>query len=267
MNFKSLHIQVLFFVLLGLTIFFSGVSTSPYVEPVIKIFNSLIYPIMSIKNSIVREIEEAWETYIFLVNVQKRNKELEEKLQKLYLYEALYNECSLTLDKLDKDLNIEYSLKRLKTLKISIIGYDPTGKDYYVIINKGKRDGVKEGYIVVSRGMFIGVVGSVLQNTSKVYTVFNPKLKVSVVMEETGKGYIYEGGWPLGKLLHVNIDDKIKPGYEIRLRDLKRRIPSFRIGKVTDIRIGEDPFFKSVYVKPYVDLRKVEFAVLIKRSL
>ncbi len=267
MNVKSAHFQVAVFVFIGLLIFFSGVSKSPYVEPILKFFNGLIYPVLSVKNSIVERIEEAVDTYILLVDVQKKNKELEEELQKLYLYEALFNECNLTIDKIGKDLELNYSIKHIKTLKISIIGYDPTGKDHYVVINKGKRDGIKEGYIVVSRGILVGIVGSVLQNTSKVYTVFNPRLKISVVMEDTKKGYIYEGGWPVGRLLHVNIEDKITPGYEIRLRDVKKRIPAFKVGKVADIRIGEDPFFKSVYIKPYIDIRSIEFAVLIKRSL
>ena len=264
---KSSHVQVLIFVFVGLIVFFSGISASPFIEPVYKFFNSFIYPVMNIKNAVVEKIEKTVETYILLSNVQRENRKLKEKLQELYLYEALFNECNVTLNKVTKDLRFNYSLKQIKKVKISIIGYDPTGKDSYVIINKGKRDGIEEGYIVVSRGVFVGIVGSVLQSTSKVYTVFNPKLKVSVIVGNTGKRYIYEGGWPLGKLLHVKIEDKIKPGYEIRLRDAKRKIPAFKLGKVVDVKVGEDPFFKSVYIKPYINIRDIEFAILIRRSL
>ncbi len=264
---RLIHVQVVVFVVIGLTIFFSGISTSPFVEPIIRVFNTLIYPIMSVKNALVQRIEDTLDTYVFLVNVQKENRQLKEKIQELYLYEALYRECSLTVDKLGKDLRTDYSLRRYKTLRASIIGYDPTGRDNYVVINKGKQDGVKEGYIAVSGDVLLGIVGKVFQNTSKVYTVFNPKLKLSVVVSKTGKKYIYEGGWPLGRLLHVNIGDKVEKDFEIRLRDVKRRLPAFKVGRVERVNIGEDPFFKSVYIKPYVDVRGVEFTLLIKRSL
>jgi len=264
---RFIHVQVIIFVAIGLTIFYSGISTSPFVEPIIRVFNNLIYPLMSVKNALVHKVEDTLNTYIFLVNVKKENRRLKEKIQELYLYEALYRECSLTVDKIREDLKTDYSLKRLKTLKAAVIGYDPTGRDNYVVINKGKQDGVKEGYIAVSGDVLLGIVGKVFQNTSKIYTVFNPKLKLSVVVSKTGKKYIYEGGWPLGRLLHVNISDRVGKDFEIRFRDVKRRLPAFKVGKVEKVNIGEDPFFKSVYVRPYVDVRGVEFTLLIKRSL
>jgi Cell shape-determining protein len=151
---------------------------------------------------------------------------------------------------------VEYTLA-------GVVAYDPSGRDEFMLLDKGKRDGLEEGFVVAHRNVFLGIVDQVYAGTSRVRTVWSENLHVSATAGE--KNYIYRGGFPKGSLLHVAQEDELKKGEKVFLRSLE--LPPLEIGEVYGVYPSGEQFFKRVEVKPYGDVRRVDFVLVLRRRL
>lgn len=85
----------------------------------------------------------------------------------------------------------------------------------YVTINRGAKDGIKEGMGIVNRSGLVGIVSSLSDNYALVITILNPKLRISCKLKENG--YFGSLVW-----------DGVSPEYA-RLEELPRHV-EFNIG-------------------------------------
>ncbi len=212
-----------------------------------------------------REVEEEVTKSITLWSNFKNNLRLITRLKKMEQENAIlrrelesYREI---LGKIERDLDF-YFKSEAKYVVSKIIFYDPSGNDRFFIIRGGINKGIKNGSLVVSRGVVLGVVDEVYLTTSKVITLFNEKCSLPTRIELSDKIYIYKGGFPEGKLLYVDIEDPIPVGGKVYYKDLTLRIPEFPIGTITKVSFQNNPFFKDVRVKPLLSPRQVEFVVV-----
>ncbi|WP_448587828.1 rod shape-determining protein MreC [Thermocrinis sp.] len=250
----------LFLFLLSLAFYLTHISSYPLISKVVGSVSSLLLPILELKHHISYKVKNLVNTYVFLIDVQKENKRLLEEVGQLSIKVSELETCKRELSQL-RDL--EGFMKTPDYLIASLIAYDPSGRDEFFIIDKGKKDGLEEGYVAVHRDLLVGVVDHVYVSTSRVRTVWSNTLSVSATTN--GKNYIYRGGFPTGRLLHVLQEDEVKQGDKVLLRSLN--FPSFEIGKVYGTPSPEEQFFKRVEVKPEADVRKMEFVAILRRRL
>ncbi len=261
---RRFHTLSVLSVILGLLIFFTDLSRFSYVRELAKFVNMLTAPILEFKDRTVSELKEELGAYIKNVEVEKENIKLRRRLRSLLLAEKELSACLGELEKLSEKKGIKVPLRKLDYSLSRIIYYDPSGFDLFLIIEGGKDRNFNEGDLVVSENNVIGIVESVFGSTSRVITPFNERFSSSAIVGKSPKKYIYKGGFPEGRLLHVNVEDRIKKGAEVFLVTLKDKIPPFLIGRVEKISRGKDPFFKEVKVKPAVDSRKEEYVFVIR---
>jgi len=254
-------------ILLSLLAYFSNISSRKYFSFIFEGFYWVLMPVVELKGRITDAIKNITERYIYLVKVEERNRELTKEIQSLYLYKAQLKSCESSLREVEELLGIKRESYGHSVLFARIVGYDPSGRDGFILIDKGKDHGIDEGFIVFSKDKFIGFVDKAFSSTSRVRTVYSEDLTVSSTTENTGKSYIYKGGWRYGKLLYVNVDDEVKRGDLVLLRDNKGTIPSFLIGSVYSVEQGSEEFFKKVLVLPSVDIRRLEYVAIIKGKL
>jgi len=262
---KRFHILSLLATALGLFLFFSNLSRFFYIREFVKAVNTLVTPLLEFKEHVFSEAKEEIGAYFRLVGVEKENIKLRRKVNSLLLSEKELKACLSELETLREKIGLTTEFGRLKYSVSRIIYYDPSGFDLFVIIKGGKDKGFKEGDLVVSERAVVGVIEPVLGSTSRVITPFNEKFSLSAVVGKRKKRYIYKGGYPLGDLLHVNVEDKVTKGEKVFLVGMKRKIPPFLIGRVEEVSRGKDPFFKRVKVKPAVDPRAEEYIYVIRR--
>jgi rod shape-determining protein MreC len=259
------HLITLGTVVLGLTLFFTDLSRFSYVRAVALAFNTVISPVLNLKEKILTETEEKIDVYLRTVEVKKENRMLREKIQSLLLREKELEACERELEALRNLLKVARGFSRLDYTLSRVVYYDPSGFDLFLIIEGGRDRNFKERDLVVSRREVVGFVEAVFGSTSRVITPLNARFSSTVVVEGRKKRYIYRGGYPLGDLLHVKVEDPVKEGDKVFLVDAEGRIPPFLLGVVDQVRRGKDPFFKEVKVRPLVDPREVEFLFVIRR--
>ncbi len=253
---------LLYFFLFVLSLFsyLFSLSSYPLLSPFIGLVNSLLLPVIELKAQTTRKVQELVDTYVFLVNVQKRNRELLEEVNKLNLRTSELEGCKRELSQLRET---QTTFPEVEYIVVDVIAYDPSGRDEFILLNMGKRDGLEEGFAVAYKNTFLGIIDQVYGSTSRVRTVWSGDLYVSATAG--GKNYVYRGGFPEGSLLHVAQEDELKKGEKVFLRSLN--LPPLEIGEVYKVFSSGEQFFKKVEVKPYGDVRKVDFVLVLRSRL
>src|SRR3989344_2413080 len=168
------------------------------------------------------------------LKLEKRNSELVSNIAEL---EAL----RLENDFLRKSLNI--SLKSKPELEVGNIytwSFGPNG--YSVLLNKGSRDGISTGNIIISEDkVLIGTVEKTETNFSRVLAITDPRFKITARVLGSDTAGIVNG--TLHNSLSFNLiiqDDKIKEGDTVVSSGNDSFPDSLVIGRVSKIEVAED---------------------------
>lgn len=251
--------------LLSILIYFINLSTLPYFNHAYSLLRSAVYPLFELKGNISEASRKAIETYVLLKNVSEENQRLRKELEEYRLYKTQLITCENNLRNLSKAIDIPFQPGNYPILYASVIAYDPSGRDTFVLVNRGQDKGVSEGMLVFSGDNLVGIVDSVYGSSSRIRTVFSEEFTLSAGAGD--KAYIYKGGFPMGSLLHVKVEDEIKVGDEVYLRVPGKAFPQLKIGTVQHISNEEKGFFKKVEVKPSADIRRTSLLLIIKERL
>ena len=263
---RRFHLLSLLGIILGLLLFFTDVARLSFVRETVKVINTITSPLLNLKEEVINSTRRMIEIYFAMKDVREENLKLRNQVESLLMVERELSACIEELNRIKEVAGQRPVPKRVRYFLTRIIFYDPSGLDQFVIVEGGKDRKVKEGDVVVTQDYVLGVVESVYGSTSRVITPLNEKFSSSAYVKGTFKKYIYKGAYPEGRLLHVNIEDKVKEGEEVMLLDPKRRIPPFPLGVVDSVRRGKDPFFKEVLVKPLANPRKADYVFVIRRE-
>ena len=253
------RILYLFLFVLSVGLYLTNLLSYPAVSFLFGFVSKIFSPVLELKSQISQKTTDLVNTYLLLVDVQKENKRLLEEIAKLNLQIAELQTCKRELSQIKQ---AQEFLEGLDYVLARVIAYDPSGMDQFIIIDRGKKDGLEEGFVVVYKNVFVGILDQVSTSSSRAITVWSDTLSVSAIAN--GKSYIYKGGFPTGRLLHVLEEDDIKQGDLVLLRS--PNIPSFEIGKVQPL-FEREQFFKRVQVKPIADVRRMEFVAVLRGRL
>ena len=114
------------------------------------------------------------------------------KISKHYTNEALVNK-KLKESLINENEELRKILKLEKESKFNLIHAQITVKSPIVLsgmgyVNKGKNDGVKEGYLVINDKGLIGKIGKVFENHSEIIFPHSPRFSTLVLVGEDHKG-------------------------------------------------------------------------------
>jgi rod shape-determining protein MreC len=149
-----------------------------------------------------------------------------------------------------------------------VFGRSPTVWYSRVTVNKGSRDGVREGDPVVNGAGLVGRVVTVSGGSSQVLLVTDGDFAVSARVNETRASGIVQTavGDPNDlRLEYLGRNDKVKEGHTVvtsgtRSSRLESLFPAgIPIGRVT--RVEEDQ--GTVHIRPFADLRELEFVQIL----
>ena len=122
-----------------------------------------------------------------------------------------------------------------------------------IVVNKGKKDGVKEDMVVIStEGYLVGRIIEAGDECSKVLTIFHPESRISVLIESTREiGVIEGGGAPFVFLKYIPENSKSQIGDEISTSGYSGFYPKgIKVGKIMKLKKIKNEFFIKVWLKP-----------------
>ncbi len=198
--------------------------------------------------------------YFILVNLKRRNDELERGNTSLQSRIAALQEAALENERLRGALEFK-KLQGVRLETAHVIGHDVSSDYVGIRIDKGSRDGVSEGLGVVSPQ---GVVGRILRTSeafSTVLTVIDPTSSIDGVIQRSRTRGIVSG----------QADSlKVRMRYVDRLEDVVSGDtvvssgfgwifpPGLPIGYVTEVIPSPNSIVQSVTLRPAVDIFRLE---------
>ena len=127
-------------------------------------------------------------------NLRKRNGELEEKLREFETIKAENN----TL----KDyLKLSEKYADYTTVACDVISRDISNYSKTIVINAGKKNGIKENMTVIATEGLVGHVISITDNTAKIQTIVDSSSNTSAVLSSSRDSIVCKGMLGENKLL------------------------------------------------------------------
>ncbi len=197
--------------------------------------------------------------------LKSRLTELEKQNSELKIFEEKNKELRLAL-------NLKAQFEDYDTVGANVIAKDPGNWFNIFRIDRGEKDGIKEGFTVVTAGK--SLVGRILETdltSSKVISIIDEDSVVSGWISKPGGGHVIirgdielkESGYCRMDYIPQDVDVLINDTVETS--GLGGVFPKgIYIGKVREVRKAEDDLERYAIIEPAVNLKKLEEVFILK---
>ena len=201
---------------------------------------------------------DSWEQYLNLKEVNEKLVEENLALKSQLAQKIIYRPV--------QPFVVDTTFKHYTWIPAKVIHNSTSQEKNYLILNKGKADGIEPEMAVVSNDGVVGIVHQVTEHFSQVMSVLNLKLPVSCKFKKNQyfgsflwSGFDYEIGSLNNIPLHLQVnkgDTLITTGYGV----FPENIP---VGYVVSSEKGKGNFYK-IDVQLSNDFRKLYYVYVIK---
>ena len=225
-------------------------------------------------NAPFKFISNTVEDFKELKNIQKENDILKENISKIDAIETENIELKRQLEALKEELNIEYTLTDYEELNATVVSRN-IGYWYNTLtIDKGSKNQVEEGMVVINASGLIGKIIKVSSYSSEVrlITTSDTNNKISVSISNGGNkinglinGYNYDNN--LLEVEGISNTENVNVGDVVYTSGLGGVFPSgILIGKVVNITTDEYDLAKIINVEPNVSFDDINYVTILKRK-
>jgi len=227
----------------------------------------IIAPFQRFIKQTIAITEDLWLKYFGLINAHNENIRMKREIDSLRMDNSRYRELLATHIRLQKLLQFKKTIDQ-PVLAAQVIGRDPTGWFKSVIIDKGKRAGLKVNMPVVNAKGVVGRLVSVSKDYSKVLLIIDQNSAVDCIIQSSRDNGIVKGlSSKICKLDYVLKTGQVVIGDTVVTSGLGRVFPKgVPVGKVIDVEDMPGELFRDVKVRPMVDFSKLEELLVILKE-
>jgi rod shape-determining protein MreC len=260
---KRIVNKKLLLIVISLVVIFSILSSEFFKSKSLDI----VYPVQKG----ISLINNTW-SYIYHFFYEKdftyhKIKKLEEENQKLKAEILKYKNQISEIEKTYPILDFvkKYQIQNYEIAKV--IGISSDNWSDFFFIDKGRKDGIKIGDLVLKDGFLIGVVKNVGDFSSEVLTVSDENFKITVKTRKTQEISFFQG-------LERNkgILKYVRPEQDIRIGDIvettvinSEAAEGVPIGIIRKISPKEGEFFREVEVETFYYPYNLDIVLVVKR--
>lgn len=238
-----------------------------FFNPVRSVFSAATYPFQSGLQFLAFNISQIGDFISSIGELKSENERLSEENRKIMAENAALKDMKKENELLREQISLA-PREKFDLEAALVIGQDPHGLGNWLVINKGKRNGVeKDMPVIVSGGILVGKVEQVFPGSSKVILLTNPESAVNAVISETEAKGIIKGEFGLGLLLDMVLQtDIIQAGDEVITSGIGGNIPrGLLVGKIQEVRSSADKLFQQASVVPLVKFSKLRVVFVVKK--
>jgi rod shape-determining protein MreC len=236
-------------------------------NPVEQVAVEITSPFQKGIRHIVGIAEGIWLNYFYLTDLRGENRRLKDRIDTLAMQNSRYRELLATHDRLQELLQFKQAIDR-PALAAQVIGRDPTGWFKSIIIDKGRRVGVKQDMPVVNASGAVGRIVSVSANYAKVLLIIDQNSAVDCLVQRSrDRGMVKGLSHDICKVDYMVQFDDVVAGDIIVTSGLGGVFPK---GLLVGVVIGVDEvygeMFKDIQIRPAVDFSKLEEVLVILKE-
>ena len=274
MNLKYiiLSIIVIFIVLIGITAnTLDDKKDLNFFEKAIKDTTTLVQKVVY---SPIKFVKEKIEVFTETKNLYKKYTKLKEKVEKTDLYYSQIEELQNEVTELKNVLKLNATLSEYTYVNATVVNRN-MGYWYNTLgIDKGSKNGIKEGDAVITSNGLIGKIVNVsnFSSTVKLLTSDEISNKISVKVKSNNKNLYgllvgYNRDSDIYELEGITDSKDIKEGDTVTTTGLTDYFPSgIIIGKVKKVVKDEYDLNSIVEVKPTVDFKNISIVTVLNRK-
>lgn len=231
----------------------------------------LIYPLISLQSMVVEPLRNYWHERRTRTNtigeLQERvslliaqNEALQMQVYELEAAESFVNDIKELVEFRDQ-------YREGKGVIAQVLMRTITPHEHTIVINRGSRDGIKEGMIAAYRALLVGRVVTVFPAYSKIQLVTDKNSKVAAYCAQTKTKGIYEGqGDALrASLAHISHLKPVKVGDRVVSSGQGMLYPRGLVLGTIESVVSEG-VEHSIVVKPVLDLENLNYCMIYERG-
>jgi rod shape-determining protein MreC len=227
----------------------------------------LCSPFQKASTFVIRTVQGVFQGYIFLVHLQKENVMLKQRIAQLEKENHEMREMALAHERLKRLLQFREKIP-LSVVAAKVIGQDPSSWFKSVTINKGEKDGVRQGMAVIAPE---GVIGQILKtapyhSTVLLLTDYNSAID-SIVQRTRAKAIVEGKGENRCQLKYLLRTEEVAAGDIVVTSGLGGNFPKgLMVGEIRSVDKKGHGVFQYAELVPSVDLTKLEEVLVIMES-
>ena len=236
------------------------------------LFDALVmeisFPFQKAATLVIKTVHGTFQHYVFLVNLEKENTMLKEKIAQLQEENHRMKEMKLANERLRQLLRFREKSPP-STIGAEVIGRDPSSWFNSVTIDKGEGDGLKKGMAVISPTGVIGQVLKISPHYATVLLITDYNSAIDCVVQRTRAKAIVEGkGENRCQLKYLLRADEVAVGDVVVTSGLSGNFPKgLMVGEVKKVDKKGHGVFQYAELVPSVDMTRLEEVFVIMESL
>jgi rod shape-determining protein MreC len=257
--FKVVWIAALFAALVA-------INPAGIMQPIRGFFIGALLPFQKVAYSFSLAAENVKDFVGSVGELKKENEDLFKKNQDLLAENAslhdLQNENTMLRSQLDLLPRGQYDL-----VSATITSQDPNGLGNWMTIDKGSADGITAGMpVIFSKGILIGRIHDVYNNSSSVMLLTNPKSTVNVITTQSQAKGVARGEYGLGLMLDMILQtDTLQGGDTIVTSGMGGDIPKgLFVGTLQDVHPSDDHLFQQATINEPLQVSKLQIVFVIR---
>jgi rod shape-determining protein MreC len=237
--------------------------------PLEGLFLQLATPVQRLVNGLTERVIGTNESWRAIGKLRERNAQLESLVDQLMIENVRLKEVEAQNEDLRRKLDFaethpEYTL-RAAEVRGRVIGFEPNNFMSALIIDIGKRDGIRKGMPVVTERGLVGQVHAVGTNWAKVLLIIDPSSSVAALVQSSRAPGIVSGH--LGQDLSMSYipqDEQISVGDVILTSGMGGNYPKgLVVGQVIEVHQRDIDTFQQAAVRPSADMGRLETVLVI----
>lgn len=206
-----------------------------------------------------------------LSKIKKENDALRSKVEKLDTQVSQMEKEETELKRLRKLLELSEQYSDYDSVGANVIGRGEGNWFDTLVIDKGSKDGIKEGMNVLSGDGLVGIVVSVQSKSAQVMSIIDDESNVSAMDLSTSDICMVNGNEETIEDGYIGIEDidkdaKVKDGDTIVTSNISSKyLAGLTIGTIKEIEMSDSKLSKSAKLEPVVDFKHLQEVLIIKK--
>ncbi len=205
-------------------------------------------------------------------DLKRENERLRQELERLQAQVAAAKDAERRMQELEEALDVKESRPDDEFVVGDIIAQDPSGVKRALAIDRGSKDGLDEGMVVLSRsGSLVGTVSRVYEDFAWLRLITDPNSAVNIVVladgDEGGTEARGVAGGDLSGRLSLEMvpaEASLTEGDLVTTSGLGGNYPrALLVGSVRSVEDRPQALFKKATVEPAADLSALDTVMVI----
>jgi len=234
-------------------------------NPLRDAFSRVISPIQYVLKKAVGPVARLGRQFSRIGSLAEDNDALERQLAQMRTQIALLQEAQIENETLRRQLNFKSAVPQFQLLSAEVIGHDVNGLLQYLIIDRGRLDGIERGMPVLTAEGLVGRISQVSVDSSVVMLITDPSSSISALIQRSRATGVVQGypGYKL-RMRYIPQGDTVEPGDVVLTSGLGGNFPKrLVIGQIASAKHEDIEMFQEAEILPAVNLRDLEVVMVL----